>query len=269
MPMEIVRQLPYNHPYRWDGTLFGGPRLWRPNELTGSLSLWLDAEDTASITLNGATVSQWSDKSGNGRNAVQATAANQPTYNVTGINSKPALTFDGINDLLKTTLSVGISGANPRTLLYVYFDPGTSRGPMIQMGSSNSMQAFGRDISAGGLLYHWSIDLPMAPPSAGTSNIEVLQSTGAVSTGFLNGTQTAQGNFALNTTNNPISIGGRNSPEFSFAVYAAVNFGEIILTASVLSTDVRQRLEGYLAWKWGLEANLPSGHPYKLLPPTV
>ena len=30
----------------------------------------------------------------------------------------------------------------------------------------------------------------------------------------------------------------------------------------------RQQLEGYLAWKWGLEANLPVDHPYKNAAPT-
>jgi len=35
------------------------------------------------------------------------------------------------------------------------------------------------------------------------------------------------------------------------------------------SADTRYKVEGYLAWKWGLVANLPSGHPYKNLPPYV
>lgn len=39
--------------------------------------------------------------------------------------------------------------------------------------------------------------------------------------------------------------------------------------ARQLSTANRQRLEGYLAWKWALEANLPAGHPFKNTPPTV
>jgi hypothetical protein len=42
--------------------------------------MWLDAADASTIVLNGSTVSQWSDKSGNGRHAVQATAANQPAW---------------------------------------------------------------------------------------------------------------------------------------------------------------------------------------------
>lgn len=38
--------------------------------------------------------------------------------------------------------------------------------------------------------------------------------------------------------------------------------------ASVSSTEV-DKLYGYAAWKWGLQGNLPSGHPYKTAPPTV
>lgn len=59
---------------------YGGAakRLWTPAQLT--TSVWLDAADASTITLNGSTVSQWNDKSGNARNAVQATTAYQPLY---------------------------------------------------------------------------------------------------------------------------------------------------------------------------------------------
>lgn len=64
-----------------------------PLSLPG-LALWLDATDAASITKDGSNkLSQWSDKSGNGRNFVQATGALQPTYNATGLNSLPAMVF--------------------------------------------------------------------------------------------------------------------------------------------------------------------------------
>lgn len=62
-------------------SLFSGQRrLWTPTVLGSALSLWLDAADASTITLNGSTVSQWNDKSGNGRHATQATAANQPAW---------------------------------------------------------------------------------------------------------------------------------------------------------------------------------------------
>jgi hypothetical protein len=43
-------------------------------------------------------------------------------------------------------------------------------------------------------------------------------------------------------------------------------FGECILCEDV-TTTTRQKIEGYLAWKWGLAANLPGGHPYEFGPP--
>ena len=57
----------------------------------GGCSLWLDAADTNSITLNGSNVSQWNDKSGNVRHMFQPTTANQPylvqnaTNNLNGV----------------------------------------------------------------------------------------------------------------------------------------------------------------------------------------
>ena len=44
---------------------------------------------------------------------------------------------------------------------------------------------------------------------------------------------------------------------------------ETIVLDAVPTNDNRQRLEGYLAHKWGLTANLPAGHPYKTNPPMV
>jgi len=45
------------------------------------------------------------------------------------------------------------------------------------------------------------------------------------------------------------------------------NTSEVIFFNRVLTTIESQQIEGYLAWKWGLQANLPANHPYKLYPP--
>lgn len=42
---------------------------------------------------------------------------------------------------------------------------------------------------------------------------------------------------------------------------------EVLFFDSVLSTSDRQKVEGYLAHKWGLASTLDSGHPYKTTPP--
>lgn len=44
---------------------------------------------------------------------------------------------------------------------------------------------------------------------------------------------------------------------------------EVVMWDSVISDDDRQKLEGYLAWKWDLVSQLPANHPYKNDPPTA
>lgn len=45
------------------------------------------------------------------------------------------------------------------------------------------------------------------------------------------------------------------------------SMGEIIITDDYPSNDDIEKIEGYLAWKWGLEDNLPTDHTYKTIPP--
>jgi hypothetical protein len=67
---------------------------WTPANSGVPTALWLDADDAGTITKDGGDlVSQWNDKSGNARHVTQATAANQPTYQAAGLNSKPTLYF--------------------------------------------------------------------------------------------------------------------------------------------------------------------------------
>ena len=66
-----------------------------------SPALWLDASDTATITASSGSVSQWDDKSVNGRNVTQGTAAAQPTTGSATLNGLNVLSFDG--DWLRAT----------------------------------------------------------------------------------------------------------------------------------------------------------------------
>jgi hypothetical protein len=44
--------------------------------------------------------------------------------------------------------------------------------------------------------------------------------------------------------------------------------GELYLFTSNISATYYTKLEGYIAWKWGLQANLNGAHPYKSYAPT-
>jgi hypothetical protein len=62
-----------------------------------------------------------------------------------------------------------------------------------------------------------------------------------------------------------LNIGARNNG--GAIPYTDGDWHELIIYNTALSTTDRQKLEGYLAHKWGLTNNLPSGHPYKYEPP--
>ena len=84
------------------------------------LQLWLDADDSDTITLNGSTVSQWNDKSGNDYHVSQGTASNQPTYTASALNSKSVVRFDGAGDRLFNTTAQPVSGSSNRTIFIVF-----------------------------------------------------------------------------------------------------------------------------------------------------
>jgi hypothetical protein len=48
------------------------------------------------------------------------------------------------------------------------------------------------------------------------------------------------------------------------AFYLTGDIGEILVFNAVLPTNQRENIEGYLAWKWGLQALLPATHSYTL-----
>jgi hypothetical protein len=44
--------------------------------------------------------------------------------------------------------------------------------------------------------------------------------------------------------------------------------GELYLFTSNITAASYTRVEGYIAWKWGLQGSLAAGHPYKTAPPS-
>jgi len=60
--------------------------------------IWLDATQLG--LSDGASVAQFTDLSGNGNHFVQATTANKPTFRSSGINGKPAVEGDGVDDAM-------------------------------------------------------------------------------------------------------------------------------------------------------------------------
>jgi len=266
----------------------GGPAAWTPAELTG-LALWLDAADSSTITLNGTDVSQWDDKSPNGYDLLQSTAAVQPEYIASGLNGKPTIRTDG-NDRLDNTTSSLFRNVGVATWVAVAKYPVATGGTaaallMCSRGDANNSTRFmltanpspgGTFMGVAGRRLDTDSFQPIAsstPRIVDTWFFEVGQAdyANAQANHWTNGVQDLTGaafQTAGNTSDtNPLSVNVFGST--NILAPAGTEIAEVIAIEGPLTTADRQKLEGYLAWKWGLEADLPAGHPYKTAPPTV
>jgi hypothetical protein len=217
--------------------------VWTPAQI--STALWLDASDAGTITLNGANVSQWNDKSGNGKHATQATAAAQPDFSATGLNGKPSINFAGTTDYLNTPLIQPSGG-----IVAMVLSP-------LQRPVNNNLTPIGAaTVYNGGGLYvtlqNFSTAAPTfvvyrgtAQPSSsrfynGAPSTIPTSFVPAIFSFFLTGTT---------TQNMPIVIGAiQASPPSSETFYGGIS--EVVI-ASDNSLSTLQKIDGYLAWKWG------------------
>lgn len=246
--------------------VYSSSQPWTPAALGSALALWLDADDASTLTLNGSTVAQWNDKSGNGRHVAQATGSNQPTYNLTGFNSNPAVVFDGSNDnLFRNAQTLPDSGSI--FLVLRYNNATTAQQGVIWSDTVPHTPRYYIQADAGtlrGYSEHRPGYFPAGSYTAGQQ--EILNFVGAAGSSQILRNGVLAGSLSgFVGNNNGLWIGNGNG----FGSHAAMALPEIIAVSGTLSTANRELVEGYLAWKWALEANLPAGHPFRNQPPTV
>ena len=248
---------------------------WRPTQVSGC-ALWLDAADSATVILTGTDVTQWNDKSGNGRNVTKTSAATNPVYTVGSLNRLPVLVNTGtsglsgtlaVNTLTNMTIFIVCNDTNAAELVnntggYVMWWNETGGWGQIQMYVSQSRLdwRFGSGQAENKPTFN-------LPSNVSTNyNIACISKSSLAETGFLNGNVVGSytaANAAIANTSSSFVITGPVG-----ATYATNNVAEILIFTSSISIFQRQQVEGYLAWKWGLQANLPSAHPYAKFPPT-
>jgi hypothetical protein len=255
-------------------------RLWTPDLLRPAL--WLDAADASTVSV-ATGVSEWRDKSGNGRHFTQTTTANQPAYNRNGINGLGSISFDGTAKALQRTPEAW-AFQYPVTAFIVF------RAAAFN-GSYNSLFEFytvGGQTTAG-----WSDLINPSLRSAvyatntiGTQNFydgsgvvtyatnRTYIFTGAHQNNSIVGLQNGNtdgsnsGSYTLRTNlgASPLYIG--SSPLFTR--YTNWQIGEVIITNNAaLSTSDRLKVEGYLAWKWGIASNVVTSSPFVNRPPLI
>lgn len=248
-------------------TAGAGGRDWVPTDLGSKLKLWLRPEDIAGA--NASQMATWPDASGN-----------NVTVSGVGFGSMPTVVAAGLNGFktVKTASSYNQAGFTPpagyltgRTSGAGFFvakldadPPSDGASPLHNFGTDNSGEFYpyanrcvysnygstarNQTPTLGPDLAAWRL----ASFHAGTDDWRY----------YIDGTNIRTLTSNTFATGNPGLLGGSNR-NFDGQV------AEIIDCASSLTTTERQLVEGYLAWKYDLQSQLPAGHPYESETPTI
>ena len=272
-------------------------------------STLFDATTGGSNVTNGVGIARAEDKSGNGRNFTQGTAGSRPSWTSGVQNSLGIARHDGGDWLTSVDASsVWNFLHSGDSTVFVVNKNGTSANPVAAYawlgtngGSSGNRgvaflyddrniltgltDCFNCTISAGsGIISYSAVNIGntyietefrdiITPNAFGLFSIKSDPTNATVGSrikisvngGSLVGNNTRTGGITASNATYTLQIGslGNNG------VPLVGDYCELLIFDSLLSDTDRQKVEGYLAWKWGLEANLPAGHPYENAAPTI
>ena len=245
----------------------GGGGSFDPSQLASTLA-WYDASDSSTVVYDGSNqVSAWDDKIASV--SVTRTADSGVLYNVGG----GYLTFTNPSaGLVNRTTRFGLA-ANPDIFAAAVFEiAGTSEGRVFTVGDldASAILVGSTDIS-----WRFNNGNKVFSQDVAVNTLELLvwqrsaDSNYGASTAFLNGSELTEA-----SSTNPTNVPTNTVAEFGLGTgYFETGSGdfdgdfyEIVICESDTQSD-REKIEGYLAHKHGLTANLPADHPYKTTAP--
>jgi autotransporter-associated beta strand protein len=240
---------------------------WTP--ASRATALWLDANDAGTITSSGGLVSQWNDKSGAARHVYQATDADKPVTGTRTINSKNALDFTP-NDNMKGSGAASWINATAYTIFAVVLCDSTTAmnyfAGTIESATDKGLHVGWRDADSF-TLAHYGDDYNWDGLTRNSNaNLYTAKYTDPDSQLWINGNSQGVGTTPNNdlSTTQSFCVGMGYSAEWWNGLIA-----EMIVVTGTITDAERQQIEGYLAWKWGLQASLPVGHLYYSAAPSM
>lgn len=280
----LQSNLPTTHPF-YLSRVIPSTAIFSPTNLS-NCTLWIDAADTATITFSNANILSINDKSATAYNLTRSyTAGFEITY-TNRLNGLPTLLFpnDPVDNNSTRTFLTSATNFTMNTSLHACFFV-MRFNPYVVQGTSTPR--------SWGQLFPFNINTVnglQCGPARTTSNWFMTYSVQNV------------GNTASNTTvmssssNGPAAPGlpvigsivrtGSTTYIISYnGILQSVTGGSTLVAASgaarigiyfqnqelcellfyngvAMPLDDIRKVEGYLAWKWGLQATLPVTHPY-------
>jgi hypothetical protein len=272
----LQTSLPSNHPHKTIAPTYEEP-VFVPTLISGS-QLWLDAVDTSSLTLSGSNVTQIRDKSSNAY-TFTGSAGTYPTRTTT-LNGIPVISSATGQYLRTTTFNQNFLTATVFFVIRPTQDLSTApttfpnytviRGSVngvIETGISYWLGKYYPYLFQSGQGFLGGNEIGYNPVNINLLATGIVTGTGATNEFYMNGSLNIRGgeNGTFSQLSSQIlNCIGHPQNQTSHGY----DFAEVILYGYVLTTSQRQRVEGYLAQKWGLQSSLPANHPYKTIAPT-
>jgi len=224
--------------------------------MTG-LNVWLDGSDpagTGTAPANGATLSTWADKSGNGNNTTSVVGT--PTY-----SSTSGIVFNGSSYFNLPNGSIPFNNTSYTLYFVLNFTNFTGLPGWFGAGVVAANQTISIRHESSSIRIYWAgNDLSTSlTTSAGVTFLFGTQyQTGGQRTAFINGSAAGSDTPGVRSQPNTGNTIGRATD----SAYFTGSIREVVVFNTNHTTLERQQMEGYLAWKCGIQASLPSGHPY-------
>ncbi|NDG54211.1 MAG: hypothetical protein EBY39_14500 [Flavobacteriia bacterium] len=243
---------------------------FQPTDVTTentAVNFWLDASDNSSITSFENKVAKWSDKSSTGLHLYAKNGAGyQPIVASNSLHGKNTIRTTGFETMESDSVSIQFgeifvvckwSGSSTQWDNEVNgFIAGLS--DTADIGNGNIFYGQSGNSDFGSLsLFNGDFYLNGTKISDDRLNRTVLPTLAASSGGMINAR-------VLSSFGSAIIDGiGLGFKGFDAGYFHWIgDYAEIICYDELLSEQDRQKVEGYLAYKWGLQSALPAGHPY-------
>lgn len=254
-----------------------------PSDIS-NLELWLDFGDSSLMTQDagcttgtigaGDLVGCVRDKSGNNFHASNSGAASKrPTFSIGSFSGKNSLEFIRAN---LSRLTMNFSDLNEiyksdNSLFVVYKAANTSNDQQVVSGRITAGPRWGISVKTLGSIDYYS-GASLSPLNTTPTTLVENESLHSFIQEGTNLTAYSLGNndgvqviTVGTTTLKKINIGCANDGD----THLDGNIAEVVVYSQALSLDNRQKVEGYLACKWNLQAELPVDHPYVESCPTI
>jgi alpha-tubulin suppressor-like RCC1 family protein len=221
-------------------------------------ALWLDAQDTSTISLSGSQVTQWRDKSGNNRHA---TPAPEATSGVTYSNNRMILS--GNNSAFAVDLDF-LAGQSFSAFVVLRNYNYTNIYGALTGGQTERSLHNGWNNSSQYRVNYWFNDwYPNVSAAYRVNQTNLINIDWTTAGKAVRANATIEGTTTQTGTIGTMAGGGRIGNVVGQGYLQADICEMIFILNENITPTIRSQYEGYLAWKWGIQAYLPSDHPYK------